>query len=50
MEIKINDPKVLEKEFLTFFTKLMGKKNGLRPCPNSSVIKKMKLSYLKAPT
>lgn len=37
--MKISEPKAVEKEFLTFFTKLMGDENGLMPCPNSSIIK-----------
>ncbi|XP_075111172.1 uncharacterized protein LOC142181670 [Nicotiana tabacum] len=37
--VKITDPKAVEKEFTNFFTQLMGKANGLMPCPNTKIIK-----------
>nr|XP_016441126.1 PREDICTED: uncharacterized protein LOC107766791 [Nicotiana tabacum] len=39
MGMKITYPKVVENEFTDFFTQLMGKANGLMPCPNTSIIK-----------
>ncbi|XP_075081014.1 uncharacterized protein LOC142166239 [Nicotiana tabacum] len=39
MGMKITDPKAVKKEFTDFFTQLMGKANGLMPCPNTSIIK-----------
>ncbi|XP_070009144.1 uncharacterized protein [Nicotiana sylvestris] len=39
IEVKITDPKAVEKEFTNFFTQLMGKATGLKPCPNTRFIK-----------
>ncbi|XP_019259627.1 PREDICTED: uncharacterized protein LOC109237728 [Nicotiana attenuata] len=36
---RVTEPKEVEKEFVTFFKQLMGTATGIKPCPNTKIIK-----------